>query len=217
MVYLPTHFAEHDPASLHTLMAEYPLGTLITLGGDGLSANHVPFIFEPDHGERGRLIGHVARNNAVWHDHDPEREALVVFQSTQAYVSPNWYPTKPETHKAVPTWNYAVVHVYGQLIVHDDEKWVRGQSGKLTKIHEATQPDPWKMADAPREYIEMMLSNIVGIEIPVARMIGKFKANQNREIVDRAGAIAGLDATGDPGKVAMAEVMQEVLRRSGGA
>lgn len=213
MLYLPTHFEETDRPALHQLMADFPLGMLITLGSDGLSANHIPFIFESGHGEQGRLIGHVARNNDVWRDHDPEQQALVVFQSAQAYISPNWYPSKAETHKAVPTWNYAVVHVYGPLIVHDDEKWVRGQAGKLVKIHEAAQPVPWKMADAPMEYTEMMLGNIVGIEIPVTRMLGKFKANQNRDVADRESVIAALDADGNPGDASMASVMAEVRRR----
>ncbi|MFM9107047.1 MAG: FMN-binding negative transcriptional regulator [Chloroflexota bacterium] len=213
MLYLPAHFEQADEALMHRLLADFPLGLLVTLGGGGLSANHIPFVFEPGAGEQGRLIGHVARNNDVWRDHDPATEALVVFQSANAYISPNWYPSKAETHKAVPTWNYAVVHVYGPLIVRDDEKWVRGQAGKLVKIHEAAQPVPWKMADAPREYTEMMLSNIVGIEIPVTRMIGKWKANQNRDPADRESVAANLAATGSPENAAMAAVMAEVIGR----
>ncbi|MFT4039729.1 MAG: FMN-binding negative transcriptional regulator [Thermomicrobiales bacterium] len=211
MVYLPEHFAEHDRAASHSLIETHPLGLLITLGSDGLAANHIPFVLDPDAGDYGRLLGHVARNNAVWRDHDPEQGALVVFQSAEGYISPNWYPTKQEAHQVVPTWNYAVVHASGPLIVHDDEKWLRGQAGRLTKMMEAPQPQPWKMADAPRDYLTMMLSNIVGIEIPITRLIGKTKAGQNRVPIDREGAIAGLRATTDPGDAAMATIMEAAL------
>lgn len=213
MVYLPEHFAERDLDAIHTLIDGNPLGLLITLGSDGLSANHIPFVLDREFGEGGRLLGHVARNNAVWHDHSADQEALVVFQAAEGYISPNWYPTKKEAHTVVPTWNYAVAHAYGPLIIHDDEKWLRGQAGRLTKMMEAPQPTPWKMADAPRDYVEMMLANIVGIEIPISRLVGKVKAGQNRDLVDRHGAIAGLRGDGDPGDAAMAEVMEAPLSR----
>ncbi len=210
MVYVPQHFAETDTAAMHRLIGAFPLGTLVTLGADGLTANHIPFVLDTRAGEYGRLLGHVARNNPVWRDHDPELEALVVFQSIEAYITPNWYATKRETHEVVPTWNYAVVHAYGRIIVHDDVKWVRGQAGMLTKQQEAAQPTPWKMADAPPAYTAANLEQIVGIEIPVARLVGKFKASQNRRDVDRAGAIVGLRETGEPGNVAMAELMEAI-------
>jgi transcriptional regulator len=213
MVYLPEHFAEHDTSAVHMLIEENPLGLLITLGADGLSANHIPFVLDRNSGEAGRLLGHVARNNAVWHNPAPDQEALVVFQAAEGYISPNWYPTKQDAHRAVPTWNYAVAHVYGPLIVRDDEKWLRGQAGRLTKMMEAAQPTPWKMADAPRDYLETMLANIVGVEIPITRLIGKLKAGQNREMVDRVGAIDGLRGDGDPGDGVMADVMEATLQR----
>ncbi len=211
MVYLPEHFAEHDMAAVQALIEEHPLGLLITLGSGGLSANHIPFVLDRGFGDAGRLLGHVARNNAVWHDHAAETEALVVFQAAEGYISPNWYPTKQDAHRVVPTWNYAVAHAYGPLIVHDDDKWLRGQAGRLTKMMEAAQPTPWKMADAPRDYLETMLANIVGIEIPITRLIGKVKAGQNRELIDRTGAIAGLRSDGDPGDRVMADVMAALL------
>jgi transcriptional regulator len=213
MVYLPPAFAETDVETLHGLIREFPLGLLITLGGEGLSANHIPFVFDANSGVHGRLLGHVARNNTVWRDHDPNQEALVVFQAADGYVSPNWYPSKHETHEAVPTWNYAVVHAHGPLIVHDDERWLRGQAGRLTKQQEASQPVPWKMADAPPAYTAAMLAQIVGIEIPIARLTGKFKASQNRQPRDRDGAISGLRATGDPGDAAMAALMETIRDR----
>jgi transcriptional regulator len=213
MVYLSPHFAEADLDAMHQLIREHPLGTLITLGAEGLTANHIPFILDTRAGGNGRLLGHVARNNAVWHDHDPDLDALVVFQSTEAYISPGWYATKRETGEVVPTWNYAVVHISGRLVVHDDPKWVRGQAGMLTKQQEASQPAPWKMADAPPAYTATQLASIVGIEIPITRLVGKTKASQNRRESDRAGAIAGLRETGDPGDAAMADLMDAL--RSG--
>lgn len=213
MVYLPQHFAETDLDALHQLIRTFPLGTLITLGTEGLTANHLPFVLDTRSGDHGRLLGHVARKNAVWHNHDPDLETLVVFQSAEAYITPNWYATKRETGEVVPTWNYAVVHAYGPLIVHDDIKWVRGQAGMLTKQQEAPQPTPWKMADAPPAYTAANLEQIVGIEISITRLIGKFKASQNRRAVDRDGAINGLRETADPGNVAMADLMDAIRHR----
>jgi transcriptional regulator len=213
MVYLPEHFVEHDTSAVHALIEQHPLGLLITLGTDGLSANHIPFVLDRTSGEVGRLLGHVARNNAVWHDYDPDQEALVVFQAAEGYISPNWYPTKQDAHRVVPTWNYAVAHVYGPLIIHDDMKWLRGQAGRLTKMMETAQPTPWKMADAPRDYLDTMLASIVGVELPITRLIGKLKAGQNREMVDRLGAIEGLRGDGDPGDAVMADVMAATLPR----
>jgi len=213
VVYVPPHFAETDVAAMHHLIRVFPLGTLVTLGSDGLAANHIPFVLDARAGEYGRLLGHVARNNAVWRDHDPALEALVVFQAVEAYITPNWYATKRDTHEVVPTWNYAVVHASGPILVHDEVKWVRGQAGMLTKQQEASQPTPWKMADAPPAYTAANLEQIVGIEIPITRLVGKFKASQNRRDVDRAGAIAGLRETGEPGNVAMAEFMDALQHR----
>jgi len=208
MLYLPPHFEQTNPEAVRELIAARPLGTLITLGADGLSANHVPFLLDERSGEQGRLIGHVARNNAVWHHFDASVEVLVVFQGPSAYISPNWFPTKQETHRVVPTYNYIVVHAYGPRLIHEDETWLRGIVGRLTKVMEASQPLPWKMADAPADYLHTMLTSIVGIEIPITRLIGKWKASQNRVDADRAGAAAALEAIGDDESVAMAELIR---------
>lgn len=212
MVYLPPHFEVTDPDVLGDVIAASPLGMLVTVGSQGLAANHIPFVLDRAAGEHGRLLGHVARNNDVWHDHDPAHGALVVFQTADAYISPNWYVTKRTTHEVVPTWNYAVVHAYGSIIVHDDAKWVRGQAGMLTKRIESSQPVPWKMADAPRPYTDAQLQEIVGIEIPIHKSVGKFKASQNRDAADLAGAIEGLRATSIPENEAMADVMDRTPR-----
>lgn len=214
-MYLPEHFAEHDPIALHGLIAEHPLGALVTLGADGLSANHLPFLLAADAGEHGTLLTHVARGNRVWHDCSADHEALVIFQGPSAYISPNWYPTKAETHRHVPTYNYAVVHAYGRLVIHDDEKWLRGFLGRLTKRMEAARPRPWKMGDAPQDYLRQMLVGIVGIEIPISRLVGKWKVSQNRLPADRDGAVAGLRATGEPEAVAMADLIVSTASRTG--
>ncbi|MDQ3655378.1 MAG: FMN-binding negative transcriptional regulator [Chloroflexota bacterium] len=216
-MYLPEHFAESRPEAMHRLIAAFPLTTLVTLGPAGMAANHIPLLLDPDRGEFGTLIGHVARSNEVWREGNHDGESLAVFQASDAYISPNWYASKQETHEVVPTWNYAVVHAYGRMIVHDDEKWVRGVVGRLTKAMEASQLVPWKMADAPAGYLKGMLANIVGIEIPVSRMIGKWKVSQNRSDADRASASAGLRSSGDPGDAEMADLIEATAEnRRGG-
>ena len=210
-MYMPAHFEETRRPVMQRLIAEHPLGTLVTLGPDGLTADHIPFLFDPEAGPHGTLVGHVARSNELWQRHDPATEVLVVFQGESAYISPNWYPTKRQTHQVVPTYNYAVVHAHGPLRVHHDAKWLRGVVGRLTKVMEATQPVPWKPGDAPADFIAAMLANIVGIEIPLSRLIGKWKVSQNRPPADREGAVSGLRATGHPSALAMADLIQVAM------
>ena len=187
-MYVPPHFEVSNPEVLHDLIVHHPLGVLITQGESGLNANHIPFELEPSASTSGILRAHVARNNPVWQLSTNGDEVLVVFQADDAYISPNWYPSKHETHQQVPTWNYRVVHAYGKITIYDDEKYVRALVGRLTKKHEANQPKPWKMSDAPRDYMDMMVKQIVGIEIEITRLIGKFKLSQNRENRDRLNA-----------------------------
>ena len=187
-MYVPPHFEVSNPEVLHDLIAHHPLGVLVTQGESGLNANHIPFELEASASTHGILRAHVARNNPVWQLSTNGDEVLVVFQADDAYISPNWYPSKHETHQQVPTWNYRVVHGYGKITIYDDEKYVRALVGRLTKKHEANQPKPWKMSDAPRDYMEMMVKSIVGIEIEITRLIGKFKLSQNRENRDRLNA-----------------------------
>lgn len=210
MVYQPPHFVEPEPDAIYRLIEDNPLGMVITMGSQGITANPIPCVLDRDWGEQGRLLLHVARNNPVWRDFDPEVAALVVFQSGDRYITPNWYVSKKMTHEVVPTWNYALAQVQGELIVHDDVKWIRGQAGKLTKMMEAAEPVPWKMADAPREYVEGMLEDIVGIEIPIRSLIGKVKASQNRTEEDAAGAVEGLRTRGSEADLAMADLIERV-------
>ena len=193
-MYNPSHFnTSDDRAALLALMRAHPLGALVTHGPQGLDANHLPF--EVDEAA-GVLRAHVARANPLWQQvpADGEMAALVIFRGEAGYISPNWYPSKHETHRQVPTWNYQVVHVHGQLTVMDQERFVRGLVARLTREHEkrSNQPKPWMMGDAPSGYIDQMLAAIVGIEVTLERLEGKFKLSQNKEARDREGAIAGL-------------------------
>jgi len=212
MTYLPPLTDVEDPERLHACIRDNPFATLITTGENGLVADHIPFVLDARAGEHGTLIGHVARNNDVWREGHHQGETLVVFQAAEAYVSPNWYPGKAEHHRAVPTWNYAVVHAWGPLVIHDNPKWVRGAAGRLTKRMESTMPVPWKMADAPPEFVDAMLEQIVGIEIPISRMIGKWKISRTRTMADQLGAIDGLRTTNDAGDTAMADLMAARIR-----
>jgi len=210
VVYLPEHFAETRPGILVNLIQRSPLAVLFTVQDGVPQADHIPLLIDPDRGPHGTLIGHVARNNPVWQRHQQGMDALAVFQVADAYISPNWYPTKPENHQVVPTWNYAVVHASGPLIVHEEAKWIRGVVGKLTKVMESDQRPPWKMGDAPQEYLADMITQIIGIEIPITSLTGKWKASQNRLEVDRQGALTALNDSGDAHKIAMADEMTRI-------
>lgn len=203
-MYLPPHFEATDPASLHRLMQAHPLGALVTQGEQGLDANHLPFEFDADEGEHGILRAHVARNNPLWQEVKEGQEVLVIFRAAEGYISPSWYPSKQAHHKQVPTWNYAVVHAHGRIRVRDDARFVRRLLANLTRTHEAAEPAPWKMADAPREYIEAMVQAVVGIEIEITELVGKFKLSQNKAEADRQGVADSLQARG---QVEMAESM----------
>ena len=195
-MYLPEHFAETDAAALQRLIADHPLGMLVTHGSDGLDADHLPFEFDPAAGACGVLSAHIARANPLWQRCPSGTSVLVVFRGADGYVSPSWYPSKHETHRQVPTWNYSVVHVHGTLTVRDDERFVRGVVARLTRRHEAGEPVPWKMGDSAPDYIDSMLRNIVGIEVAVTRLVGKAKLSQNKDARDRLGAAEALQARG---------------------
>jgi transcriptional regulator len=210
-MYQPSHFEEKRIEVLHQLIRENGLGTFITLIANGLEANHIPFEIDPEPAPYGTLRAHVARNNPVWREFSKDVDALVVFQGEQAYISPNWYQTKQDDGKVVPTYNYMVVHVYGAMKIIEDAAWLRALVGRLTDRYEASQAAPWKVTDAPDDYVEKMLSAIVGIEIPIGKLIGKWKVSQNRSAVDRAGVVTGLQQLGDENATAMAAAVQATL------
>lgn len=195
-MYVPPHFAENRPEELHRVMREHPLGMLVSHGPQGLDAEHLPFEFNPEGGPLGLLSSHVARANPVWQRCPTGTPVMVVFSSAQAYISPNWYPSKHQTHRQVPTWNYQVVHAHGSLSVHDDERTLRGLVARLTRHHEASEARPWKMGDAPPDYIDGMLRNIVAIQVSITALVGKSKLSQNKARADRLGAAEALQARG---------------------
>lgn len=207
-MYAPNHFEETRVETLHALIQAYPLGTLVTLTPQGLDANHIPFEIDPAPAPFGTLRCHVARANSVWKEFSGEIHALAVFQGTDAYISPSWYPTKQESGKVVPTWNYAVVHAYGPLQVIDDRQWLRQFVERLTNRHESGRTDPWKVSDAPADYIDQLTGSIVGIEMPIARLIGKWKVSQNRPARDQSGAIEGLQRQDTQDARHMAELIR---------
>jgi len=195
-MYVPDPFNEPRTGILHAHIARHPFGTLITHGAGGLNANHLPFELASTESELGVLHAHVARANPVWQEVANGDEVLVVFTAGDAYISPNWYPSKQETHRHVPTWNYIAVHAYGRISVHDDEPYVRGVVARLTRTHEASQAKPWKMSDAPSEFVDTLLKSIVGVQVEITRLIGKRKVGQNRETRDIQGAGEALRARG---------------------
>ncbi len=196
-MYLPKHFEERRPEVLHELVRAHPLGMLVTLADAGLQANTIPFTLDADPaGGPGILRGHVARANPLWRETRDDVESLVVFQGEQAYISPGWYPSKAEHGKVVPTWNYVMVQARGTLRAIDDAAWLLPFVTRLTDRHEAAQPKPWAVSDAPSDYIDTMLRAIVGIEITLTALTGKWKVSQNRSAADRAGVAQGLRGAG---------------------
>ncbi len=209
-MYLPRHFAEDRVEVLHQAMQQAGLATLVTLGADGLTATHLPLLLDPSAGPYGTLRGHVARANGQWRDASPDVQALVIFMGPQAYVSPAWYASKRENGRVVPTWNYLAVHAYGPLRSFDDPVRLREHVTRLTTRQEAARPDPWQVTDAPQDYVEGLIRAIVGVEIPIERLEGKWKMSQNRPEADRLGTIAGLEETGRAGERAVAGVMRDL-------
>ena len=215
MTYLPPHFEETDRATLHALVQAQPLGTWVVQHQGELLVNQIPFLLDAERGEHGTLVGHVARANPVWQALASGAPSVVVFMGPQAYVSPNWYPSKHVHGKAVPTWNYATVHAHGVPLAFDDPVRVLEVVTRLTQRHEAAQAQPWQVSDAPADYLQSMLKAIVGIEIPVRRWVGKFKLSQNRPQADRLGVAAGLIGQMTPQATAMAALVQADPKTAG--
>jgi transcriptional regulator len=212
-MYIPKHFEETRVETLHDLIRAHPLAALVTLTRDGLDANHLPFEIDPEPRPFGTLRGHVARANSLWRNVRPDLEALAIFQGPEAYISPSWYPTKQETGKVVPTWNYAVVHVHGPLRVIEDREWLRAFVERLTNRHEAGRRDPWQVTDAPADYVDRQLGAIVGLEMSVTRLIGKWKVSQNRPPHDQDGVVEGLAHEGRESATAMADLVHQSRSR----
>lgn len=213
-MYQPPHFREEDLAALHDLIRAHPLGLLITSGDGGPTANLLPFHLDAAASEKGTLQVHMAKANGQWREIEAGAPALVVFQGTDSYVSPSWYATKQETGKVVPTWNYAVVQARGAARVIHDAGWLRSQIGALTGEHEAVREHGWAVSDAPDAYIAAQIKGIVGVEIEIADIQGKWKVSQNRPAADIAGVSAALSDPDDPhANAEMADLVRKHARR----
>jgi transcriptional regulator len=203
----PLHRKESLEAQ-HALIRSQPLGLLICNGPAGLEANTIPFLIDASASKLGTLRAHMARANKQWRSLGKADEALVVFQGPDRYISPNWYATKRETGKVVPTWNYVMVQARGKPRVIEDAEWLRAQIDELTRTHEGRRPAPWAVSDAPADFIAMQIKAIVGLEIEIAHIAGKWKVSQNRPAPDREGVVAGLTAEGEPTALDMAEIVR---------
>ena len=212
-MYEPPLHRQDDLAAQHELIRRHPLGLLVSHGPQGLLANALPFLVDASASKLGTLWAHMARANGQWRDLAVAGEALVVFQGPDHYVSPSWYATKRETGKVVPTWNYVMVQARGVARVIEDEAWLRRQITALTQSQESERPRPWAVGDAPEDFVAAMVRRIVGLEIEIADIRGKWKASQNRPAADRAGVAAGLSADGDAQALAMAAIVRKAMAK----
>jgi transcriptional regulator len=208
-MYIPRANKEDRLPVLHKLMEDQPFASLITMGSAGLFASHIPIVLEQN-GAMGRLKCHLSRANTQWRDHTPSIQALAIFSGPQHYITPAWYPEKQETGKVVPTWNYVVVHAYGHLKVIEDKDWLMAHLATLVGIHEAESPVPWKISDAPADYIASQIKGIVGLEMEIERLEGKWKVSQNRPPQDRLGVAHGLGELNTAESLAMKTLVEEV-------
>lgn len=207
-MYIPSHFEESRIDILYDLIRTHPLATLVTMSAGGINANHIPLHLSVEPGGKNILRGHVARANPIWSDLVGNVEALAIFHGPNTYISPSWYPAKQEHGKAVPTWNYTAVHAYGTLRIIDNPAWLRSQLEMLTAQHEAAFDTPWRIDDAPPEFIDRMLGAIVGIEIAITKLSGKWKVSQNQPAANREGVIQGLQGNGSDHAIDMAALVK---------
>jgi transcriptional regulator len=212
-MYMPTQFKEERIEVLHAAIRAARLGTLVTLGPDGLEASHVPMLVDPDPAPYGTLRGHIARANGQWRAPAKDTEALAMFLGPHAYVTPSWYATKKETGKVVPTWNYVAIHAYGKVEFFDDPDRLLAVVAGLTDMHEKPRAGPWAVSDAPADFVRAQLKGIVGFQLPIARLQGKWKMSQNRNAADRSGVVAGLAGERGEAEGAVARLVADTLDR----
>ena len=210
-MYIPKFNEEKDVSKLHTHIEWNPRGAWTAIGDDNIVANHIPFLLHRNEGELGTLVVHVARANNIWQGFSTKKDSLVIFQGEQSYMSPNWYPSKHEDGKGVPTWWYMVAHAHGIPKIIEDPEWLLRHVNELTDTHESRQASPWKVSDAPEDFIDMLVGGIVGIEIEITELRGKWKLDQNRSEADKVGVIAGLRSTDDPQSHGIAEKLAQQL------
>jgi transcriptional regulator len=206
-MYRPEHFRVEDVSQMHALMRDRPFAAIISGGAAGLHASHLPTVLKDD-GPYGMIECHLARANSHWKDLSASNDALMIFQGPQGYITPNWYPSKAEHGKVVPTWNFSVVHAYGRPEVMDDKDWLHQHVTELTAQQERNEAKPWQPSDAPSVYIEAMLRGIIGLRFAITRLEGKWKMSQNRDMQDRDGVAKGLGKRGTGDDLAMAEIVR---------
>lgn len=214
-MYIPTQFDEPDIDVMHELIRDRPLATLVTMSSQGLNANHIPLHLVTEPRPFGTLRGHVARANPIWHDFQADIELLAIFHGPDAYITPSWYATKKETGKVVPTWNYAVVHAHGTLRIIDDAEWMREQLEALTAHNEAQLPRPWAVSDAPSEFTEKLIGAVIGIEITITKLSGKWKVSQNQPSQNQASVIEGLESSDKTDANTMAALLRARQQKQG--
>ena len=207
-MFQPPVFREDRIEVMHDLMRAHPFATLVSTFAGRLSADHVPLVVHPELSEKGVIRGHLAVANPLYREAGGPLDVLAVFQGPQAYVSPSWYPSKQDHGKVVPTWNYAVVHAHGVLRFHDDAEWLMAFLDDLTRRNEDHRKSPWSVSDVPEDYLARQLKGIVGIEIEVLALEGKWKISQNKDARDRAGVVQGLLEEGGAGAVGVSQLMQ---------
>ena len=212
-MYIPNANAETRLPILRQMMAAHPLAAVVTLGASGLIASHIPLVYEDDGSPLGLLRGHISRANIQWKDLSPAVDTLAIFAGPQHYISAGWYPGKHESGKEVPTWNYVVVHAYGPLRVVEDSAWLMAHLNSLTDTHEASSPIPWNVADAPADFTATLLNGIVGFELPIRRLEGKWKVSQNRNDRDRAAVATGLQILDTPESLTMQSLVVDAGRQ----
>ncbi|HTH52738.1 MAG TPA: FMN-binding negative transcriptional regulator [Edaphobacter sp.] len=206
-MYIPRHHEETRIDVLDRLMCSQPLASLVTMGSSGLFASHLPMLLHRESDDHAVLRAHLSRANRQWRDLSPDVQALAIFSGPQHYITPGWYPEKAETGKVVPTWNYAVVHAYGPLRLIEDPEWLLAHLNTLVDTHEASQPAPWSVSDAPEEFISSLLKGIVGLEMKIERLEGKWKVSQNQTERTRASVMQGLASLGTEPAVAMRDLV----------
>lgn len=207
-MFQPPLFREERMDVMHELMRSHPFATLVTTLNGKISVDHLPLVLHDTLSPNGTIRGHISKANPLWRSGGEEREAVAIFQGPQAYVTPNWYPSKKEHGKAVPTWNYAVVHARGKLLFSTDSTWLTDHLNELTARQESHRHEPWQVSDAPSDYVTRQLKGIVGIELVIESLDGQWKVSQNKDQSDRAGVRQGLSLEGNPDADAMAELIE---------
>jgi transcriptional regulator len=208
-MYLPKHHEESDLAVLHALIKAHPLGAWVIQSQGELVVNHIPLLLDATRGKYGTLVGHVARANPVWKSFSATSNSIVIFQGVESYISPSWYPSKHAHGKVVPTWNYAVVHAHGIPRAIEDRDWLLAHLTQMTNEHESKRALPWKVSDAPPDFIDRLMGAIVGFEIPIEKLVGKWKVDQDSPDADKLGVVAGLLGRGDPQSKEMAALVEK--------